>query len=275
MHSGVASRISGRIRHWIGAPLGRWLDRRQPSPPPPGVGTAAWAAGPTSTHPCAHAANRAPARPGRLPARARGLLATALLALLLPIPTVQAAPAGVRTLLVFGDSLSAGYGIRQDAAWPSLLAERLKTKAPAYTVLNASISGETTAGGVSRLPPLLEKHKPAVVVIELGANDGLRGLPVGEMKKNLVTMTRAAKAAGAKVLLVRIELPPNYGAYARTVGDAFNEVAKAEKLPVPPFLLDQVASDRRLFQADGLHPVAEAQGRLLDNVWPALAPLLK
>lgn len=202
------------------------------------------------------------------------LAALPLIGIALPAPAL-ATGAAPRTVLVFGDSLSAGYGIRQDAAWPSLLAKRLKTKAPGYTVLNASISGETTAGGVSRLPPLLAKHKPAVVVIELGANDGLRGLPVGEMKKNLVTMTRAAKAAGAKVLLVRIELPPNYGAYARTVGAAFDEVAKVEKLPTPPFLLDKMASDRHLFQADGLHPVAEAQGRLLDNVWPALEPLLK
>lgn len=185
------------------------------------------------------------------------------------------------TILVFGDSLSAGYGIRQDAAWPSLLAKRLAEKRLDYSVANASISGETTAGGRSRIAEALTKHRPAVVVLALGANDGLRGLPIAAMKENLVATIRAARGAksakGVKttVLLVGMRLPPNYGPYADTFQQAFGEVARSEKVALVPFLLDGIADQPRLFQADTIHPTAEAQPRLLDNVWAGLAPLLK
>ena len=179
------------------------------------------------------------------------------------------------TILVFGDSLSAGYGIRQDAAWPSLLQQRLSEKRLDYSVANASISGETTAGGRSRIAEALGRHRPVVVVVALGANDGLRGLPVPAMKENLAAMLRAARSAKAKVLLVGMRLPPNYGPYADDFHQAFADVARREKTPLVPFLLDGIADQPRLFQADTIHPTAEAQPRLLDNVWAGLAPLLK
>jgi len=180
-----------------------------------------------------------------------------------------------RTVLVFGDSLSAGYGIRKDAAWPALLQQRLVEKRLDYSVANASISGETTAGGRSRIAEALSRHQPAVVVIALGANDGLRGLPVARMKENLAATIAASRKGGARVLLVGMMLPPNYGAYAGDFREAFAEIAKREKVPLVPFLLDGVATDPRLFQSDTIHPTAEAQPILLDNVWKGLAPLLK
>lgn len=180
-----------------------------------------------------------------------------------------------RTILVFGDSLSAGYGIRQDAAWPALLGQRLSQEARNYTVVNASISGETTAGGKSRLKAVLVKHKPTILVLALGANDGLRGLPVKEMRRNLIAMVNLAKQRGIRVLLVGMRLPPNYGPYADAFQAAFREVAAATHTPLVPFLLDGVAEKRELFQADGIHPVAEAQPLILDNVWKVLKPQLK
>lgn len=176
---------------------------------------------------------------------------------------------------MFGDSLSAGYGIRKDAAWPALLQQRLVEKRLDYSVANASISGETTAGGRSRIAEALSRHQPAVVVIALGANDGLRGLPVARMKENLAATIAASRKGGARVLLVGMMLPPNYGAYAGDFREAFAEIAKREKVPLVPFLLDGVATDPRLFQSDTIHPTAEAQPILLDNVWKGLAPLLK
>ena len=180
-----------------------------------------------------------------------------------------------RTILVFGDSLSAGYGIRQDAAWPVLLGERLNREARNYTVVNASISGETTAGGHARLKSVLIKYKPAILVLALGANDGLRGLPISEMRRNLSAMVNLAKRRGVRVLLVGMRLPPNYGPYADAFQAAFREVAAATHTPLVPFLLDGVAERPEQFQADNLHPTADAQPRLLDNVWPALLPILK
>ena len=187
--------------------------------------------------------------------------------------TATAAAAG--TLLVFGDSLSAGYGIRQEAAWPSLLQKRLAEKRVDYSVVNASISGETSAGGRSRIAEALARHRPAIVVIALGANDGLRGLPVPAMKENLAAMIRAVRAAKARVVLVGMRLPPNYGPYAGEFHRAYADLARSEKVALVPFLLDGIADQPRLFQSDTIHPTAEAQPQLLDNVWAALAPLLK
>lgn len=182
---------------------------------------------------------------------------------------------GLATLLVFGDSLSAGYGIRQDASWPALLQHRLKENRLDYSVANASISGETTSGGRSRLPELLSKHQPRIVVIALGANDGLRGLPIATMRQNLEAMIRSARTAKARIVLVGMRLPPNYGPYADQFQQTFAQIAKQEKVPFVEFLLDGIADQPQLFQADTIHPTAEAQPRLLDNVWAVLAPLLK
>ncbi|GBG03493.1 arylesterase [Azospira sp. I13] len=177
-------------------------------------------------------------------------------------------------ILVYGDSLSAGYGIRQEAAWPALLQARLQEKRLDYSVVNASISGETTAGGRSRLEAALSKHQPAVLVLVLGANDGLRGLSLGVMRDNLKAMVAAARRQKARVLLVGMRLPPNFGPYAEEFHRSFGEVARQEKLAYVDFLLDGVADKPQLFQADNLHPLAEAQPRLLDNVWKGLSPLL-
>lgn len=200
------------------------------------------------------------------------------LASLMVIGSIHAATSPAKehaTLLVFGDSLSAGYGIRQDAAWPALLQHRLKENQLDYSVVNASISGETTSGGRSRLPELLTKHRPRIVLIALGANDGLRGLPLVTMRENLDAMIRATRAAKARVVLVGMRLPPNYGPYADEFQQTFAQLAKQEKVPLVSFLLEGIADQPRLFQADTIHPTAEAQPRLLDNVWGVLAPLLK
>ena len=180
-----------------------------------------------------------------------------------------------KTVLVMGDSLSAGYGIRPDQAWPALLGQRLTEKRLDYSVANLSISGETTAGGRSRLDAALKAHRPAVVVIALGANDGLRGLPLAQMRDNLGAMIEAARTAGARVALVGMRLPPNYGPYASDFQRGFVDIAKDKKVPLVEFLLEPVATQQRYFQADNLHPVAEAQPLILDHVWPTLAPLLK
>ncbi len=179
-------------------------------------------------------------------------------------------------ILVFGDSLSAGYGIALQQSWPSLLAERLQREKLPYTVVNASISGETTAGGRSRLPAALKAHQPRLVILALGANDGLRGLPTETLRANLEAMIAAARTAGAQVLLVGMRLPPNYGPdYTRRFAAAFAESAQKHKLTLLPFLLEPIALDDSAFQADRLHPTADAQPRLLDHVWGVLEPLLK
>lgn len=194
-----------------------------------------------------------------------------LLSLLVVAPSALAA----KRVLVLGDSLSAGYGIRPQQAWPSLLAERLADERPDYTVANLSISGETTAGGRSRLASALAEHQPAVLILALGANDGLRGLPLKQMENNLEAMIAAARKAGARVLLAGMRLPPNYGPYAEQFYRRFGEIAKAEKTAYLPFLLEPVATRPDLFQADGLHPTAAAQPLLLEHVWSALKPLLR
>lgn len=194
-----------------------------------------------------------------------------MIALLLGAPAALAA----KTILVVGDSLSAGYGLRPEQAWPSLLAGRLAEQRLDYSVVNLSVSGETTAGGRSRLAPALQAHRPAVVVIALGANDGLRGLTLGQMRGNLDAMIAAAQKAGARVLLAGMRLPPNYGPYADEFQTTFADLAQARKTALLPFLLEPVASRPELFQPDNLHPTAEAQPLILEHVWAALAPLLK
>jgi len=180
------------------------------------------------------------------------------------------------TILVYGDSLSAAYGLAQDAGWATLLQSRLKQKGMDYTVMNASISGETTSGGAARMAEALRVHKPRLVILALGANDGLRGLPLAQMRANLGQMLRACKQAGGRVLLVGMRLPPNYGeSYTRQFAQVYVDLAREYKTGLAPFLLDGVADRRELFQADNLHPVAAAQPIILDNVWKALAPLLK
>ncbi len=180
------------------------------------------------------------------------------------------------TILVFGDSLSAAFGIPRESGWVNLLARRLEARKPPFRVVNASVSGETTAGGLTRLPELLAAHRPAIVILALGANDGLRGLPTGETARNLATMIRLAKKQGSTVLLVGMRLPPNYGgAYTRKFQALFGEVARSSKVSTVPFLLEGMAGQRQRFQADGLHPDTQAQPVLLENVWRVLEPMLK
>ncbi|MEN5161633.1 arylesterase [Achromobacter spanius] len=180
-----------------------------------------------------------------------------------------------RTVLVVGDSLSAEYGIKRGTGWVPLLSERVSEQYPKFKVVNASISGDTTSGGVARLPALLRQHEPAVVVLELGANDALRGLPLNMTEQNLRKMAQAARKADADVLIVGMQIPPNYGRdYAQRFAAVFNKVAKDENARLVPFLMEGIATNRAMFQADGIHPNEDAQPQLLDNVWPALRPLL-
>ena len=178
-------------------------------------------------------------------------------------------------LLVFGDSLSAGYGLAPEQGWASLLQPWLASRGYGQRVVNASVSGETTSGGRSRLPRALDQHHPAVVILELGANDGLRGLPLATASANLGAMIDVIKASKAQVLLVGVELPPNYGpAYTSAFRRMYAELARQHHVALVPFLMEGVALDPRLMQADGLHPNAAGQPRLLDTVWKALQPLL-
>jgi acyl-CoA thioesterase-1 len=186
------------------------------------------------------------------------------------------AAAGPRSILVYGDSLSAAYGIAQARGWVALLEERLKRERPDYIVVNASISGETSAGGLARIRKALEQHRPQIVILELGANDGLRGLPVAEMRKNLGAMIERSQKAGARVLLVGMQMPPNYGPdYTSAFESAFAELAKRHKTAFVPLLLEDFAEKPELFQPDRIHPTEAAQPLMLERVWKALAPLLK
>lgn len=188
------------------------------------------------------------------------------------------AAASSPTVLVLGDSLSSAYGLPREAGWVTLLADRLASPVEGrakYSVVNASIAGETTSGGRTRLPALLKEHRPAVVVIELGGNDALRGLSLAAMRDNLLAMTAASRAAGAQVLLIGMQVPPNYGPdYARRFAATFAEVAHAQRVALVPFLLAGFADRREYFQADGIHPNERAQLRMLETVWPVLRPLL-
>lgn len=189
---------------------------------------------------------------------------------------VQAASAKPSTLLVVGDSLSAAHNIPEQAGWVALLGQRLSKMTPPWQVVNASISGETSLSGRARLPALLASRHPDLVVIELGANDGLRGLPLPALKANLTAMVKAARGAGARVLLLGIELPVNYGPrYRDGLAQVYAQVARAEHVALVPFMLDGVAQHLELMQADGLHPVADAEPRVLDHIWPRLQPLLQ
>ena len=178
--------------------------------------------------------------------------------------------------MVFGDSLSAAYGIPQSRGWVALLAERVKRERPDYIVVNASISGETTSGGAARIRKVLAQHKPAVVVLELGANDGLRGLPLEQMRRNLAAMIEQSQKAGARVVVVGMKLPPNYGPeYAQAFEATFADLAKRHKTALVPFLLEDFAEKPDLFQSDRIHPTEAAQPLMLERVWKALRPLLK
>ena len=184
--------------------------------------------------------------------------------------------ASAATLLIWGDSLSAAYGIAQETAWPKLLEQKLQSEGYRYPVINASISGETSAGGRVRLPAALAEHKPAVVIIELGANDGLRGLPIAALRSNLDSMIRAAQGAGAKVLLIGMRMPPNFGPqYTGKFQETYATLAKEHKTALLPFLFEGFATREELFQGDNLHPTSPAQPLILQNIWPLLKPLLK
>ena len=189
---------------------------------------------------------------------------------------LQNAVASDRTLLVFGDSLSAAYGIRAEQGWVALLGQRLQAQGYGYEVVNASVSGETSEGGLQRLPRALQLHHPGLIILELGANDGLRGLPIAATKDNLMKMVQLAQSAGARVLLVGIRIPPNYGPrYTSEFAAVYPDVAKQYGLPLVPFLLEKVALDPTLMQEDGLHPTARGEPLVLDTVWQGLEPLVK
>lgn len=180
------------------------------------------------------------------------------------------------TILVYGDSLSAGYGLSRGEDWAHLLALRLQEKKPDYKVVNASISGETTLGGVKRIDDTLRAHKPDIVILALGANDGLRGADLTVMRNNLERIIAAARRTNARVMLVGMRIPPNYGpSYTEKFQQVFNEVAKSKRVVLVPFLLDGFADRREYFQADNLHPTAGAQPLILETIWKSLAPLLK
>jgi acyl-CoA thioesterase I len=189
------------------------------------------------------------------------------------IPAHAEAPA----ILVFGDSISAGYGLSHvDRGWVALLQAKLRNEGYGDEVINASVSGETTAGGLARLPRALSLHHPAVVILELGGNDGLRALPIEQMRTNLARMIDLSKAAGSRVLLLGMRIPPNYGPqYTEQFGAAYGELARDGHVALVPFLLSDVALRPELMQADGMHPTEEAQPLLLAAVWPALVPLLR
>ncbi|HEV2111809.1 MAG TPA: arylesterase [Gammaproteobacteria bacterium] len=199
-----------------------------------------------------------------------------LLLLLLAWGSAVAGSAAAPAILGWGDSLSAANGLEPSQGWVQLLDRRLKAQGYDYTVVNGSVSGETTAGGLTRLPAALAEHKPAIVIIELGANDGLRGTPVRVMQDNLSRMIALSRKAGSKVLLLGILMPPNYGAeYTRQFGQVYADLSRRNGVPLLPFLLKGVAEHRELMQADGMHPIAAAEPAVLDNVWPGLKPLLK
>ena len=202
--------------------------------------------------------------------------ACGLPAMAAPASATAASTAPTRTVLVMGDSLSAGYGMAASQGWVALTANRIAQQKPGWKVVNASISGETSAGGATRIAAELKRTHPAVVVIALGANDGLRGLPLEQTRGNLDRMIRAAKGAKARVLLVGMRMPPNLGkAYTDGFTANYTALAKTHGVTLLPFLLEPIALDRNAYQADNLHPTAAAQPKLRDHVWKALAPLLR
>ncbi|HVS26078.1 MAG TPA: arylesterase [Burkholderiales bacterium] len=179
------------------------------------------------------------------------------------------------TLMVFGDSLSSGYGLSQDAGWVSLLKQRLQQEHPEYQVINASITGETTRGGLSRIENSLKTHQPSIVILELGGNDGLRGQRIETARDNLEAIIKACKQRRAEVLLIGMRLPPNYGpAYTQKFQSIYPELAKHQRVALMPFMLEGFSDNPALFQPDGIHPAAAAQPLILDKVWKHLRPLL-
>jgi acyl-CoA thioesterase I len=186
-------------------------------------------------------------------------------------PAMAAQP----VVLIVGDSLSAGYGLAIHENWPSLLQDRLAASGYPHRVVNASISGDTTSGGLARLPGALERNSPSVVLIGLGGNDGLRAIPIAEIRRNLSRMIQLSESAGAQVLLAGVHIPPNYGpAYTQAFHNIYHELAEEYGVGLVPFILDGVALDPELMQDDGIHPTAAAQPVIIENVWPALEPLL-
>jgi acyl-CoA thioesterase I len=200
-----------------------------------------------------------------------------LIALLVLMVAGSSAMAAEPVILVFGDSISAGYGLDHvEQGWVELLKTRLSAQGYGYQVANASVSGETTAGGLARLPRALDVHHPQIVILELGGNDGLRALPIAQMRANLKEMVDLSTAAGAKVVLLGMRMPPNYGPdYTEQFRLTFSELANEKKLPLVPFLLNDIALSQQLMQDDQIHPNALGQPKLLDNVWPKLQPLLR
>jgi acyl-CoA thioesterase-1 len=179
-------------------------------------------------------------------------------------------------ILVLGDSISAGYGLDAGQGWVRLLEQKLKARGAPHRVVNASVTGETTAGGLARLPALLDRHKPSVVLVELGGNDGLRALPVKAMRSNIERIVDSSRAAGAEPVLFEMRIPDNYGAaYTEAFGRAFTEISRDRKVPMVPIQLMRFVADPKYFQEDGIHPGPEAQPQILDAVWPSLAPLVQ
>jgi len=210
--------------------------------------------------------------------RLRHVLARPLLLLALSLWTLHGLQAQTDkpVILVFGDSLSAGYRMEEEQGWVALLADRLAAQNSPFDVVNASVSGETTVGGLARLPAALATHMPAVVILELGGNDGLRGLPVANIRQNLEEMVQMSQAAGAQVILAGMQIPPNYGPrYTGPFAALFGEIAAALDLPLIPFLIDGIPQQPELMQDDDIHPRAEAQPLIVDIVWPVLEPVLQ
>ncbi|NGM88344.1 arylesterase [Parapusillimonas sp. SGNA-6] len=194
----------------------------------------------------------------------------------LPARASTPAQTAPKTVLVVGDSLSAEYGLQRDSGWVALVAQRLQANNAGYQIQNASISGDTTSGGVSRLPDALARFSPAIVIIELGSNDALRGLDLAMTEANLSTMVTSAQQAGSRVLLIGMQIPPNYGRrYAERFRDLFGQVAERHGASLVPFLLEGVATDKAMFQDDGIHPNEQAQRHLAENVWRHLEPMLQ
>lgn len=213
---------------------------------------------------------------GRIGGRIVGDVVPVLCAALLLWGSPASAHSAPKTLLVVGDSLSAEYGLARGTGWVALLERKLQAQKTDVRIVNASVSGETSSGGRTRMPALLARHKPDIVVIELGANDALRGLPVAATDNNLRAMVKAVRAAGARVLLVGIRIPPNYGRdYAERFFAMYGTISRDEKVALAPFMLDGVAEKTDMFQADRIHPLASAHPIILNNIWPHLQPILR
>ncbi len=197
-------------------------------------------------------------------------------AIFLSVLWVSGSYAKTPTIVVYGDSISAAYGMAPELGWVNLLSSQLIELAPQYEVINASVSGETTGGGLVRLPKTISIHQPDILILELGGNDGLRGYPIDKIESNLTEMVRIAQAAGARVMLIGMVLPPNYGKrYTRAFEQVFTKIAEANNLALVPFLLDGVATSESLLQRDGIHPRPEAQALLLENILPTLLTVLE